>query len=233
MRRYLIVDDNAAFAENLAEILRDDGAEVGVVGGGPQALEAAREVRFDALITDMRMPVMSGARLVHEIRAYDHGLPAIVVTAYTGEDDLLAAREEGLLAVLPKPAPIPRLLELLRRARRDGVVALVEDDPCLADNLAEALRDRGFSAVTARSVAETGRLGGVKPFAALVDIRVKGGPDGEALRTLLKQIPGLPVLAMTAFADARNAAQALRIFEKPFSTDDVLRSIEEIHGASR
>src|SRR5438874_577063 len=142
MRRYLIVDDNQAFAENVAEILTDAGAEVTIVAGGPQALEAARSRRFDALVTDMRMPVMSGARLVHEIRAVDPGLPAIVVTAYTGEDDLLAARDEGLLAVLPKPAPIPRLLELLRNARRDGLVALVEDDPALADNLAEALRAR-------------------------------------------------------------------------------------------
>src|SRR5207249_4638182 len=85
------------------------------------------------------------------------------------ENDLLAAREEGLLAVLPKPAPLDRLVELLRAARRDGLVAVIEDDSALADNLAEALRDRGFSAVTARSVSETDRLGGVRPFAVLVD----------------------------------------------------------------
>ncbi|HWE25656.1 MAG TPA: response regulator [Myxococcales bacterium] len=233
MRRYLIVDDNLAFAENLAEILRDQGAEVTVVVEGPKALEAARSTRFDAVVTDMRMPVMSGARLVHEIRARDPGVPAVVVTAYTGEQDLVAAREEGLLAILPKPVPLPRLLELLRCARRDGLVALVEDDAALADNLTEALRDRGFSAVTARSVAETGRLGAVKPFAALVDIRVKGGPDGEALRTLLRENPGLPVLGMTAFPEALALAHSVRVFEKPFATGEVLRAIEELHGAPR
>jgi DNA-binding NtrC family response regulator len=233
MRRYLIADDNQAFAENMAEILVDDGAEVTVVSGGQQALDAARATRFDALVTDMRMPVMTGARLVHEIRAVDPGLPAIVLTAYTGEDDLIAARDEGLLAVLPKPAPIPRLMELLRKARRDGLVALVEDDPALADNLAEALRDRGFSAVTAHSVAETGRLGGVKPFAALVDIRVKGGDDGEALRSVLRQYPGLPVFAMTAFPDSKHAVKSVRVFEKPFETGKLLEAIEEVHEARR
>lgn len=233
MRRYLIADDNQAFAENMAEILVDDGAEVTVVPGGQQALDAARATRFDALVTDMRMPVMTGARLVHEIRAVDPGLPAIVLTAYTGEDDLIAARDEGLLAVLPKPAPIPRLMELLRKARRDGLVALVEDDPALADNLAEALRDRGFSAVTAHSVAETGRLGGVKPFAALVDIRVKGGDDGEALRSVLRQYPGLPVFAMTAFPESRHAVKSVRVFEKPFETGKLLEAIEEVHEARR
>jgi two-component system, response regulator PdtaR len=233
MRRYLIVDDNQAFAENVAEILTDEGAEVTVVSGGAQALEAARTTKFDALVTDMRMPVMTGARLVHEIRAVDPGLPAIVVTAYTGEDDLVAARDEGLLAVLPKPAPIPRLIELLRNARRNGLVALVEDDAALADNLAEALRDRGFSAVTACSVSEAGRLGGVRPFAALVDIRVKGGADGEALRRVLRQNPGLPVLAMTAFPESRHAVESVRVFEKPFQTGKLLDAIEEVHEACR
>ncbi len=229
MRRYLIVDDNVAFAENLAEIVRDDGAEVAVAADGAQALALVRTTRFDALVTDMRMPVMGGARLVHEIRFADPGLPALVVTAYTGADELLAARQEGLLAVLPKPAPLPRLLELLRRARRDGLVALVEDDPAMADNLAEALRDRGFSAVTARSVSEVGSLGGIRPFAALVDLRVKGGPDGEALRTGLAQNPGLPVLAMTAFQEAMQGIPVLRIFEKPFATGEVLQLVEELH----
>ncbi len=42
MRRYLIVDDNREFAENLAEILRDSGDEVAIAEGGPEALELAR-----------------------------------------------------------------------------------------------------------------------------------------------------------------------------------------------
>src|SRR5216683_1142055 len=42
MRRYLIVDDNVAFAENLAEIVRDDGAEVAVAADGAQALALVR-----------------------------------------------------------------------------------------------------------------------------------------------------------------------------------------------
>src|SRR5437763_2657116 len=134
MKKYLVVDDNRAIAENVAEILRDHGADVTIADGGPQALQLARRSRFDALVTDMRMPVMSGARLVHEVRRVDPGLPAIVVTAYTGENDLAAAREEGLLAVLGKPAPIERLLELLPAARRDAVVGWVEGDAALAAN---------------------------------------------------------------------------------------------------
>jgi len=228
VKKYLLVDDNLAFAENLAEILRDRGAEATVAESGAQALDLAGKTRFDAVVTDMRMPVMSGARLVHEIRRVDRGLPAIVVTAYTGEDDLLAARDEGLLAVLPKPAPIERLGELLDAARRDGLVALVEDDVALADNLAEALRDRGFSAVTARSVAETDRLSGVEPFMALVDLRMPGAPDGAALERLLQRFPGLPVVVMSGHQDAIAAIQGPQIFLKPFQTRQVLEAVEKL-----
>ena len=103
MKRYLFVDDNIAFAENLAEILREEGAHVAVAETGKQAIELAMGTQFDALVTDMRMPVMNGAQLVHQIRRVDPGLPAIVVTAYTGENDLLAAREEGQRPAVWRP----------------------------------------------------------------------------------------------------------------------------------
>jgi DNA-binding NtrC family response regulator len=176
---------------------------------------------------------MSGARLVHEIRRLDPGLPAVVVTAYTAEDDLGAAREEGLLAVFPKPAPLDRLIEVLRLARRHGLVALVEDDVGLADNLSEALRDRGFSAVTARSVAETDRLGEVQPFAAVIDVRIPGAPDGEALRRLLLRDPALPIIVMSAYPEALHRIHAQHVFEKPFPTGHLLDTLERVHAETR
>jgi CheY-like chemotaxis protein len=225
MRRYLFVDDNLAFAENLAEIVRDGGDEVTVVDGGASALRLAGETKFDALVTDMRMPVMSGATLVHEIRRVDPGLPAVVITAYTGEADLLAAREQGLLGVLPKPVPIERLCAMLASARRNGLVALVEDDAALADNLTELLRDRGFSAVTAHSVSEAERLGGVRPFVAIVDLRLPGGPDGAALEKLLQRIPDLPALVISAHGSSSRRPVD---FPKPFVTDELLREVEKL-----
>ena len=126
---------------------------------------------------------------------------AMVITAHVGDDALEAARREGLLAVLSKPVDVPRLLELLASARRDGLVAVIEDDLRLSDNLCEALRSRGYAAVTASSVTETERLGPVRPFCALVDLRLPGGPDGEALRRLGAKYPGLPMIVVTAYHD--------------------------------
>jgi CheY-like chemotaxis protein len=229
MRRYLVVDDNAAFAENLAEILADTGAEVAIAHSGQEALRLAAATRYDGLVSDMRMPTMGGAELVHHIRQIDPGLPAIVVTAYIGDNELAAARAEGLLGVLPKPVPIERLVALLGRARRDGIVAVVEDDAALADNLSEALRGRGFAAVTAQSVLETERLG-VTPFVAIVDLRVPGGADGEAVRRLALRFPKLPMFVVTALDDAAPVPETRR-FSKPFDTGALLAAVEEAYGA--
>jgi CheY-like chemotaxis protein len=230
MRRYLIVDDNVAFAENLSEIVSDRGGEVTVAQNGAEALELARSRRFDALVTDMRMPLMGGAELVHHVRRADPGLAAIVVTAYVGDNDLDSARREGLLATLPKPVPIGRLLELLAVARRDGLVVLIEDDHALCDNLSETLRGRGLTAVTAASVLETERLGPVQPFCAIVDLRVPGGPDGEAMRRVADKYPGLPLIVVTALHEPP-PVPCEALFMKPFDTAELLETVERMYTA--
>ena len=230
MRSYLVVDDNRDFAENLAEILRDRGDDVAVASSGREAVALARARRFDAVLTDMRMPFMGGAEVVHEVRRGDPGVPAMVITAHVGDDALEAARREGLLAVLPKPVDVERLLELLACARRDGLVAVIEDDVRLSDNLCEALRTRGFAAVTAASVTETERLGPVRPFCALVDLRLPGGPDGEAMRRLGATFPGLPMIVVTAYPDVPSIPHE-GFFSKPFDTRELLAAVERLHRA--
>ena len=229
MRSYLVVDDNRDFAENLAEILRDRGDEVVMAENGAEAVTLVGARRFDAILTDMRMPLMGGAELVHEIRRIDPGAAALVITAHVGDDALEAARREGLLAVLPKPVEVPRLLALLGSARRDGLVVVIDDDPHMSDNLCEALASRGFAAVTAASVLETERLGPVRPFCALVDLRLPGGPDGEAMRRLGLRYPGLPMIVVTAYGEPQLPHQGF--FTKPFDTRELLDAVERLHRA--
>src|SRR5689334_22032718 len=99
MRSFLVVDDNIAFAENLAEIIGDSGVgEAVVADSGARALELIRVTRFDAMVTDMRMPKMSGAELIHEARRVDSGLPIVVITAFSLDDQITTAVHEGVLS---------------------------------------------------------------------------------------------------------------------------------------
>jgi CheY-like chemotaxis protein len=232
MRRYLIVDDNRPLAENLAEIMRDRGDDAVVTTSGPEALGHLARQRFDAVLTDMRMPAMDGAELIREARRTDPGLPAIIVTAFSKDAGIRDAQRQGPLAVLPKPVPVPDLLRLLAVARRNGRVVLVEDDPVLADNLAEALRDRGFSVAQIGTVAELDDLPSDAPLVAIVDLRVPIAPDGEAARTLTDRFPGLPILVVTGYRDVAVPVSTDRLFRKPFDTAALVRAVETLHQAS-
>jgi len=227
-RHYLLVDDNEAFTENLSEILRDTGAMVDVAHGGVKALEFVRSRHYDALVTDLRMPGMNGAELLCELRKIDGGLPAVLLSAYGEEGLITIARRDGLLAVLTKPQQLPRLLQLLESARRDGAVLLVEDDVALADNLAEALAERGLTPVTATSLEELGTIS-ARPFAVLVDLKLPDASFGESVQRVHERWPGIPTIVMTAFGRDERLASAAECFHKPFDTAALLGRIEALY----
>lgn len=230
-RHYLLVDDNEAFAENLAEILRDSGSEVDVAADGVTALGLVRSRRYDALVTDMRMPGMNGAELLCELHKIDAGLPAVLLSAYSQDELVSIARRDGLLAALSKPQQIPRLLELLGAARRDGAVLLVEDDVALADNLAEALCSRGLTTVPVTSLRELERVS-ARPFAVLVDLKLPDAGFGEALEQVRRRWPGVPTIVITAFADDARTTGVEQI-NKPFDTARVLNRLEALYAEPR
>lgn len=225
-RTYLLIDDNVEFLENLAEILRDTGAVVEVASDGFLALRLAQARRFDAVVTDMRMPGMSGAELVGQLREVDPGVPVVLLSAYSMDSQLRDARRRGLLAVLSKPHQMTRLLELLAAARRDATVLLVEDDVALADNLSEALAARGVTVCAVSSLTEVAQVA-IKPFAALVDLRLPGGPSGASVTRVRERFPGTPTLVITAYADEAVAGDEL--FVKPFDTVKLVERVAALY----
>lgn len=149
-RRYLLVDDNRDFAENLAEILTDHGAEVVQANDGATALAALGQGPYDVMITDMRMPGISGAELLRQVRERDAGLPVVLVSAYTRNEQLEEAHRLGLLAFVGKTSSTGKLLELLERARRDAVVFALCDDVRI-ERAREALAQVGVTVCTLRT----------------------------------------------------------------------------------
>lgn len=110
----LIVDDNRDLADNLAEILTEEGWTTSTAYSGEEALLAAEAARFDCVLTDIRMPGMNGVELVRQLAAREPGATYLLMTAYTSDQVLSAAEHLGVVrAVLPKPLAIDRLLALL------------------------------------------------------------------------------------------------------------------------
>ncbi len=230
-RRILIVDDNRALAENMAEVIELRGLEADFFARPGEVLERFAAGRYAAALLDIRMPEIDGIELYRALRERDPGLPAIATTAYARDERLRDALDAGMLAVFPKPVEIPRLLARLACAVHGPRVLVVEDDVALARNLCELLGDRGFSARAVQGCAGARRVLAAGPVAAaLVDCRLSDG-DGIALVEELLAGGGLPVFVLTGFArelpDARERAEkaGARFFEKPLPIERLLAAL--------
>lgn len=111
-RTVLIVDDEAGIREFVDRALRQGGYRTAVAADGPEALAiAAAQGPFDVLVTDMRMPQMSGGELARQMRLAD---PALKVLYLTGYSDQLFKERPTLWsdeAFLDKPQGVDALLE--------------------------------------------------------------------------------------------------------------------------
>jgi DNA-binding response OmpR family regulator len=101
-QRVLIVDDNLALAENIAEFLSMEGYRTEVAGSGEEALPKAVGDDLTVLLTDFRLPGLNGAQLIDEVRRMRDDLRFIVMSGHTDEQTMSRAQASGAL-FLAKP----------------------------------------------------------------------------------------------------------------------------------
>lgn len=111
--RYLLVDDNPEYLENLSDILEPLG-EVHTATTAREALELATREPFDVVLTDLRMPGESGLWLVEALRARRPTQRVVVLSASAHEAPL------DVEEVFDKGAPIEQLLARVRGPRDEG-----------------------------------------------------------------------------------------------------------------
>jgi len=111
-----LVDDDASIRWVLERAFKQSGMLSRTFEQANVALEALRAEAPDVLITDIRMPGVSGIELLKEIRDSRPRLPVIVMTAHSDLDSAVAAYRGGAFEYLPKPFDIDHALDLVRRA---------------------------------------------------------------------------------------------------------------------
>jgi len=112
--RILVVDDEPEMASLVGNMLEAKGHQVTTVSGGLEALEVLSATRFDLVITDFNMPLMSGLGLAEEIwtRWHPFSPPVILMSGTSSEE--VALREKGppdVAAFLSKPFSVEDLME--------------------------------------------------------------------------------------------------------------------------
>ncbi len=115
-RRIVVVDDEPGMRAGLAEVLRRGGFQVDLAATAEDALAHLQAEGADLVVTDLRLPGLSGTDLLRELRTTGLDVPAIVITAHGTIEDAVAAMKLGALDFLPKPFSPGDLLHLATRA---------------------------------------------------------------------------------------------------------------------
>ena len=114
--KLLVIDDEKNIREGLAASLEMDGYEVAAAADGSEGWERFCKGDIDLVITDLRMPGMSGEELMRRILSESPGLPVIVLTGHGTVENAVAAMRDGAWDFLTKPVNLDRLSLLVKRA---------------------------------------------------------------------------------------------------------------------
>ncbi len=115
-KHLLIVDDEPALREAIAERLADHDFIVEQAGSGEQALQRLADFAFDILITDLRLPGIDGAKVIEAALERYPEIIAIVITGYGTVKDAVEAIKQGAADFITKPFQFDALLHVLRSA---------------------------------------------------------------------------------------------------------------------
>jgi CheY-like chemotaxis protein len=111
--RLLVVDDDAVFRDELAELLRDDRHDVTVSSSVPKALEVLAREEFDAILSDLKMPRQSGLDLLAEVREHYPRTPVVLITGFATVETAVKAMKAGAAEYLAKPFRIEQIRQVL------------------------------------------------------------------------------------------------------------------------
>jgi DNA-binding response OmpR family regulator len=111
-----MVEDDTATGEVLTEVLRDAGYEVTLAGNGAVALELLEQEQFAVVVSDIRMPAVSGIEVLHAARLQKTQPEVILLTGYGALDTSLSALREGAFDYLLKPCNPQELLQRVSEA---------------------------------------------------------------------------------------------------------------------
>src|ERR1035437_9624064 len=114
--RILVVDDDPGQRSLLDSFLRSQSFEPVLAESGERALEILRGGKFDMMISDVRMPGLTGLETLRLLRQQHATLPVLLVTAYADIREAVGAMRDGAVNYLPKPINLDELLVSVQQA---------------------------------------------------------------------------------------------------------------------
>jgi len=112
----LIIDDESAILDTLRILLKNQGFDVNTAQGGKAGLEQLKSTNPDIVLTDVRMPQVTGIDILTAVRQQDPETPVILMTAQASLQSAIQAVNEGAFYYIQKPFSNDDLIAICRRA---------------------------------------------------------------------------------------------------------------------
>lgn len=177
--RILVVDDEVAQRELVCGFLRKQGFDVVAASSGDEALQLFRREPVELVLTDQKMPHLSGLELLQAVRSINPEIHVMVMTAYGSIETAVAAMKGGATDYLTKPLNLDELLHKIRRIREQHRLY------CENRELRRALESRhrieGIIGASGQMLEVVSLVVRVAPSEATVLIRGESGTGKELI----------------------------------------------------
>lgn len=137
--KLLIIDDDLRQRELLEEVFTEHGYEVTSCGDGREGLLMAQSEEFDTIVTDLKMPHISGEEILKNVLQRDPDLPVIVITGYGSIESAIAAMKAGAHDYIQKPFDPEELVFAVKKAVEH--FGLIKKNRVLVEQLATIRSD--------------------------------------------------------------------------------------------
>jgi nitrogen regulation protein NR(I) len=204
--RILLIEDDLTIADALRQVLTAEEFVFVHERRGDEGLRRARSEAFDVVLTDLKMPGLSGLELVRELHASHPRLPIILMTAYGTTEVAIEATRLGAFDYVLKPFDPAELIQLLRKAVTNSRLANVLVS--LGDTASDRDAIVGNSRAMQTIYKEVGRIAD-KPVTVL--IRGETGTGKELIARALWQYSGraqAPFVAINCAAIPENLLES-------------------------
>ncbi len=232
----LVVDDDRDNADLLAELFTMEGHAVEVAYSGDDAIAAFLRTKYDLAFMDVVMPGRNGVDSFLEIKRKHPNARVYMMTAYSVEQLLQQALDNGAIGALSKPLSADQLLRAIDDVRPRGVVLVADDDPNFGSHVQQLVTSTGLQCELVEDgtqAFERIALGGVDVLVLDVSMPLINGINVlRLLRTHGLEVPTIMVTGQReedgSALDVLSDFQMTGVLTKPFDPQQLLNNLQRL-----
>lgn len=230
----LVVDDQIGMLETFTDILEDKGFSVVTAEDGFQAIEKVKEQPFDIIFMDIKMPGINGVQTFREIKKINPKASVIMMTAYSVEDLVKEAIEEGAYTIIYKPFDMDKVIQTIEKVLKTVLVLVVDDRLEDRETFKDILESKNYKVTTAKDGYEAIELVKKGKFDIIfIDVKMPGIDGVKTFEEIHKIRPDIPVIMVTGYSVEELVKEAVdkgayACIYKPLDMDKILKIVEEV-----